>query len=106
MSQKALLANTKELAMNSAHGTAFHRGLGTPLHATSSTPLTKYLSADYLQEFSQVAYTKANIAVVANGADSVEFSKWVNEFFADTPSAIPKGLSALSSVPSKYHGGE
>ena len=103
MAQKALLARTNDLAINSAHSLAFHRGLGAPLHPTSSTPLSKYLNANYLGQFSQVAYTKPNIAVVANGADPTEFGKWVKEFFANTPSASSE---QISSIQSKYYGGE
>jgi ubiquinol-cytochrome c reductase core subunit 2 len=106
MEQKRTLAKTQDLAINSAHAVAFHRGLGNPLHPTSSTPLTKYLQADFLQQFSQVAYNKSNIAIVANGADSGEFSKWVKEFFTDLPSAAPSGEILANTSESKYYGGE
>ena len=106
MAQKALLGNTNELAMNSAHGLAFHRGLGTPLHPTSSTPLTKYLNEATVQEFASVAYAKPNFAVVANGANHSEFSKWVNEFFSDIPSKGQDGVHNITSTQTKYFGGE
>lgn len=83
------------------HATAFHRGLGDPLTATSSVPL-KYLDAEGVAEFSESAYSKSNIAVVANGASSSEFSKWVGEFFSD----VQESGSKLSSPASKYYGGE
>jgi ubiquinol-cytochrome c reductase core subunit 2 len=83
------------------HGVAFHRGLGEPLTATSSTPL-KYLDVDGVAEFSDAAYSKSNIAVVANGASSSEFSKWVGEFFTD----VKESKSKLPSPASKYYGGE
>ena len=92
------------MALNSAHGVAFHRGLGTPLYPTSSSPMTKYLDADGIASFSEAAYTKDNIAVVANGANHSDFAKWVGEFFAETGSGSPD--IKLSSPPSKYHGGE
>jgi len=88
------------LALNSVHGVAFHRGLGEPLYATSLAPL-KYLHAQAVATWSGAAYTRENIAVVANGASHCEFSKWVGEFFQDTP----KG-SKLSSPASQYYGGE
>lgn len=102
LAQKSLLASPLQMAINSAHGVAFHRGLGTPLYSTSSTPMTKYLDAQGIAEFSDAAYAKSNIAVVANGASHSEFSKWVGEFFSDTASSNTK----LLSPPSKYHGGE
>ena len=106
LSQKALLGSTDELAINSAHGVAFHRGLGTPLHPTSSTPFTKYLNEQRLEAFSQIAYAKPNFAVVANGASNTDLSKWVSEFFTDSPSAPPPELPQLDTSPSKYYGGE
>jgi ubiquinol-cytochrome c reductase core subunit 2 len=80
---------------------AFHRGLGEPLYATSSVPQISYLDAEDIAKFSDRAYAKENIAVVANGANHSEFSKWVGEFFQDTRSG-PK----LSSPGTKYYGGE
>lgn len=100
--QKKILADVSELALNSAHSLAFHRGLGEPLHPTSSVPF-KYLSGASVQAFSNAAYTKSNIAVVANGASQADVSKWVGEFFKDVPSTGP---STLESAPSKYYGGE
>ncbi|KAI9803934.1 MAG: ubiquinol-cytochrome c reductase core subunit 1 [Piccolia ochrophora] len=105
-SQKGLLASTKALATNSAHGVAFHRGLGNPLHPTSSTPLTKYLTEDYIAAYADVVYSKPNFAIVANGVGQEELSKWVSEFFADASSTVPKDAPALESVPTKYYGGE
>lgn len=102
LAQKSLLASPLQLALNSAHGVAFHRGLGTPLYSTSSSPITKYLDAQGIADFSDTAYAKSNIAVVANGASHSEFSKWVGEFFTDTGSSSTK----LSSPASEYHGGE
>lgn len=89
------------MAINSAYGVAFHRGLGVPLHPTSSTLVTKYLHEESLKEFSKLAYSRANIAVVANGASHTDLSKWMNEFFSNTSSEDP-----LVVGPSKYYGGE
>ncbi|KAG9241358.1 putative cytochrome b-c1 complex subunit 2 [Calycina marina] len=102
MQQKRLLGNVSELALNSAHGVAFHRGLGAPLQPTSSTPLDKYLNEDTIQDFSKNAYSKSNFALVANGANHAEVSKWAAEFFSGASSTG----SALSSEESKYFGGE
>jgi ubiquinol-cytochrome c reductase core subunit 2 len=96
------LASVPDLALNSAHSLAFHRGLGTPLYPSSSTPLNKYLNAESISQFAQSAYAKSNISVVANGASQEELSKWVGEFFRE----VPTGASSLSSEPTKYFGGE
>ncbi|KAI9787915.1 MAG: ubiquinol-cytochrome c reductase core subunit 1 [Candelina submexicana] len=106
LAQKKLLANTKQMALNSAHSLAFHRGLGTALHPTSSTALAKYLHDEYVALYGSVAYTKPNFAVVANGATQDDLSKWVNEFFADAPSQPSPDAPKLQSPQSKYFGGE
>jgi ubiquinol-cytochrome c reductase core subunit 2 len=106
MSQKKLLGSTKELALSSVHGLAFHRGLGEPLYPSSSTPLSKYLDASTIEAYASAAYSKPNIAIVANGADNAELSKWVGEFFKSVPSAAAADVPALESSQSKYYGGE
>jgi ubiquinol-cytochrome c reductase core subunit 2 len=102
MAQKKFLASPELMALSSAHSLAFHRGLGTPLYPSSSTPLSKYLSAETIEEFSTSAFSKPNFAIVANGADSAELGKWVGEFFKD----VQNTGSALESSQSKYYGGE
>lgn len=97
------MANVSELAINSAHGLAFHRGLGNPLYPTSSTPLAKYLNAGSISEFAKDAYAKPNISVVANGAGQEELSKWVGQFFTQVPAT---SAQPFTSTPSKYYGGE
>ena len=94
------------MCLNSAHAVAFHRGLGAPLHPTSSVPITQYLHEQDLANFSRAAYAKPNFAVVANGVSHDEMSKWVGEFFNDSPPAPPKDLPSIQSKPSKYYGGE
>ena len=106
LQQKALLGKTLDLAVNSAHGLAFHRGLGTPLHPTSSTPLKKYLNEARLADYSKAAFAKSNFAVVANGVSHSELSKWVAQFFEASPSTAPSGIPAIDTTPSKYYGGE
>jgi ubiquinol-cytochrome c reductase core subunit 2 len=90
------------MALSSAHSLAFHRGLGTPLYPSSTTPLSKYLDATTIEDFSNAAYSKSNFAIVANGADNAELGKWVGEFFKDVQSSG----AALESSQSKYYGGE
>lgn len=104
LDQKGLLASPLSLAINSVHSTAFHRGLGVPTNATSSTPFTKYLDAQSVADYSDAAYARNNIAVVANGADHSEFAKWVADFFQDVKTGSTE--YKLSSEPTKYYGGE
>ncbi|GAB7365021.1 hypothetical protein MBLNU230_g5803t1 [Neophaeotheca triangularis] len=103
IAQKEMLKHTDQMAINNAHGLAFHRGLGAPLHMFSSSPYTKYLDADSIAEYAASAYSKPMFSVVANGAEQSELSKWVGEFFTETPSAPAQTLSAEQS---KYFGGE
>lgn len=106
-SQAKQLKNPEELALASAHGLAFHRGLGEPVHPTSSTPLTKYLSHESIAAYSTLAYSKPNVAVVANGTDNSQLSKWVGEYFTDLRSSAAEGVPSLESTEqSKYYGGE
>ncbi|KAL8632755.1 hypothetical protein Q9189_001460 [Teloschistes chrysophthalmus] len=106
LGQKSILGNTAEMALNSAHAVAFHRGLGTALHPTSSVPITRYLHEGSLQNFSRAAYAKPNFAVVANGAGHDELEKWIGEFFTNSPAAPPENLPPIETKPSKYYGGE
>lgn len=94
------------MALSSAHGLAFHRGLGEPLFPSSSTPVTKYLDAETIAGYASAAYSKPNFAIVANGADHGEVSKWVGEFFKDLPSAQASGVPKIEASQSKYYGGE
>ena len=105
-SRKELLSNPINFAMNSAHGVAFHRGLGNSLHPSSSTPMTKYLDANRLQQYSRIAYAKSNFAVVANGADHQELSKWINEFFTELEPNPPPDFPSTGTESTEYHGGE
>lgn len=91
------------MATNSAHGLAFHRGLGVSLSPSSSVPITKYLDADVIEDFAASAYSKPNFAVVANGVESGELSKWVGQFFTDVPST---SRINIENTQSKYYGGE
>lgn len=94
------------MALNSAHSVAFHRGLGTALHPTSSVPITQYLHEQELATFSQAAYAKPNFAIVANGASHDELERWVGEFYSDSPATPPRDFPAIETKPSKYYGGE
>ncbi|KAF1353315.1 ubiquinol-cytochrome C reductase complex core protein-like protein 2 [Delphinella strobiligena] len=103
LQQKKLLASPKDLAINSAHGLAFHRGLGVPVSPSSSVPISKYLDAEVIEEFAASAYSAPNFAVVANSVESGELSKWVGEFFTDIPST---SRVSIQSPQTKYYGGE
>lgn len=105
--QREQLGNVSNLAIASAHGLAFHRGLGEPVHPTSSSPLSKYLSAEAIGAYSTLAYNKPNIAVVANGAEHSELSKWVAEYFSGLRGeAVPGVPPLVNTEQTKYYGGE
>ena len=102
---KRFVQSPIDMAINSAHSIAFHRGLGSSTASASQTPYTKYLDAETIEHFSKSAYAKSNFAVVANGADHGEFSKWVGQFFDDVP-ATPLQQLSQGTEQTKYHGGE
>ena len=102
---KRFLASVTDMATQSAHSLAFHRGLGVPTASAAPTPYTKYLDAETIEYYSKIAYAKPNFAVVANGADHAAFSKWVSEFFDDVPSSA-LDESKTGADQSKYYGGE
>ena len=106
LSRQELLGNPIKFAMNSAHGVAFHRGLGNSLHPSSSTPMTKYLDEKRLQQYSRIAYAKSNFTVVANGADHQELSKWINEFFTELEPSPTQDFASTGTESTKYYGGE
>ena len=63
--QQAVHSNPETVAVDAAHGVAFHRGLGASITPSQSSPYEKYVSGDALAEFAQNAYSKSNIALVA-----------------------------------------
>lgn len=106
-SQHLQLSSPSALAQASAHSLAFHRGLGEPVHPTSATPLSRYLSHDAIAAYSTLAYRKSNVAVVANGAEHTSLQKWVSEFFADMRTQPVEGIPPLEGTDqTKYYGGE
>ncbi|KAL1968734.1 hypothetical protein VTN77DRAFT_1560 [Rasamsonia byssochlamydoides] len=105
--QKALFASPESLALDAAHGTAFHRGLGENIVPSTSTPFEQYLSVEAIAEFAKGAYAKPNIALVSTGPSSSELSKWVSQFFGELPSSTASGqFKPKESAPSKFYGGE
>lgn len=104
LAHKRFLADTKQVALTAAHDVAFHRGLGTPVRPLSAQGSLKYLDAAAVEDFAKSAYAKSNYAIVANGADNAELSKWVGEFFGNVPSQ--PAATSLSSSQTKYYGGE
>jgi ubiquinol-cytochrome c reductase core subunit 2 len=103
LAQKQFLGDVLEMAVNSAHGLAFHRGLGVPTSPSSSTPLNKYLDADAIADFADSAYAAPNFAIVANGVESHELSKWVGQFFKNVR---PTASAEITTPKSEYFGGE
>lgn len=106
LGRKKLLATPSLLALNSVHAVAFHRGLGSPINITSSVPISKYIDAPGIADFSDAAYARSNIAVIANGSTSSELGKWVKEFYNETGTGSSNPNIQIKTGPSKYHGGE
>jgi ubiquinol-cytochrome c reductase core subunit 2 len=90
-------------ALDTVHSVAFHTGLGESLYPSSSTPIGSYLNEDSVSAFAQTAYSKANIAVVSDGASQNGLTQWMEAFFRTVPAT---SSSTVSSSPSKYYGGE
>ncbi|KAM5355589.1 hypothetical protein ACJ41O_002235 [Fusarium nematophilum] len=103
--QAALNADVATVALDNAHAIAFHSGLGSSIYPSSSTPYQKYLNEEYIASFADVAYSKPNIALVADGAAPDTLSKWAGQFFKDVPAA-PRSGETLKTEASKYFGGE
>ena len=99
LKQASFAASPELLAVEAAHGTAFHRGLGSNI---AEVPFDKYVSVDALSEFAKDAFVKPNVALVSSGPSSEELSKWVGEFFK----SLPAQGKALETAASTYHGGE
>jgi hypothetical protein len=93
------------VALDAAHATAFHTGLGAPLYPNDRHALGKYTNEHSVAEFATAIYQKQNIALVADGASSSELAKWAGEFFGDISLPAQERLS-LKQGQSKYHGGE
>lgn len=91
------------LALDDAHTTAFHTGLGAPVQLASTVPVAEYLNENTVAAFADAAYTKPNMAVVADGASQAGLSKWIDQFFKDVSSS---SQSSLNTTGSKYFGGE
>ncbi|KAK2766192.1 ubiquinol-cytochrome c reductase core subunit 1 [Arachnomyces sp. PD_36] len=106
-SQRDLTSSPADLALSSAHGVAFHHGLGEQPTPTPGNPITKYLTVEGLAEYAQGAYAKPSLAVVASGANSADVSKWVGQFFKDVPAGpSSSAFKPLESKPTQYFGGE
>ncbi|KAM7186359.1 putative mak10 subunit [Naviculisporaceae sp. PSN 640] len=101
LKQKKLSAAS--IALDAAHSVAFHTGLGAPLYPTADTPVSSYLNEHSVAAFAEAAYTKPNIAVVADGASHAGLAKWIEPFFKDVPVS---SQGQLNTAPAKYFGGE
>ncbi|KAJ5619537.1 hypothetical protein N7510_003521 [Penicillium lagena] len=105
--QQAVFSNPENIAIDAAHGVAFHRGLGSQITPTETAPFEKYLSADAVAEYAQSAYAKSNVALVASGPNAAEVNKWVGQFFKDLPTGgASSQYKVQPSAATKYYGGQ
>ena len=93
------------MAIESAHGLAFHNGLGSSLYSASTNLFTRYIDAARIEQYAATVYSVPNFAVTANGVEHSELSKWIDEFYQNTSSS-QEGTNVASSRPSTYFGGE
>ncbi|OJJ08078.1 hypothetical protein ASPVEDRAFT_47280 [Aspergillus versicolor CBS 583.65] len=100
--QVAIANDPEAIAVDAAHGVAFHQGLGNSISPSAHVPYEKNLSAEAIAEFAKNAYAKSNVALVGSGISSSELSKWVGDFFKDLSSAG----NLKSGSASTYYGGE
>ncbi|PMB67480.1 Cytochrome b-c1 complex subunit 2, mitochondrial [Beauveria bassiana] len=98
-------SNVPAIALDNAHAVAFHTGLGAPLTPYSAVPAQKYLNEEHVASYADAVYTKPNIAIVAEGANTQTLSRWVSQFFKDVPASSQSGQS-LKAEATKYFGGE
>ncbi|KAK8150530.1 ubiquinol-cytochrome c reductase core subunit 1 [Beauveria asiatica] len=98
-------SNVPAIALDNAHAVAFHTGLGAPLTPYSTVPAQKYLNEEHVASYADAVYTKPNIAIVAEGANTETLSRWVSQFFKDVPASSQSGQS-LKAEATKYFGGE
>ena len=105
LKQAKLASDAVALALDSAHATAFHSGLGSSIYPITSTPLGAYLNEHSVAAFAGAAYTKPNIAVVADGVSQSTAAKWIEPFFKGVPSSSSSQLQ-LHTAATKYYGGE
>ncbi|ORY73890.1 Metalloenzyme, LuxS/M16 peptidase-like protein [Protomyces lactucae-debilis] len=94
---KASQHSPPALAADTLHQLAFRRGLGNPLLATPTVPV----STEQVAAYAKQSYVKENIAIVATGVDQARLDQLVSEHF----SSVPSGAQAQVSE-SKYFGGE
>ena len=94
----AALASPSTLALDIAHHVAFRRGLGNSLFASPHSPV----SAADAKSYAQLAFSKANIAVLGSGISTDALSKAVQSAFG----AGSAGSANLSSGSTEYFGGE
>lgn len=103
--QARLARDPAAVALDTAHGLAYHNGLGSSLYPSLSSSANRYVDEYSLAEFAEGAYTKPNIAIVADGASQSSLSQWTDTFFSDVP-ASSAGKLGVKSSPSTYYGGE
>lgn len=105
--QQTLFSNPETLALDSAHATAFHRGLGENAIPAATTPFESYFTEEGLAEYAASAYAKSNISLVSVSPNSSEVSRWVGQFFTGHSSSSAAGQYAVKQgVPTKFYGGE
>jgi ubiquinol-cytochrome c reductase core subunit 2 len=101
----AYVSKAANVALDTAHATAFHTGLGAPLYPNAHHAIGKYTNEHTVADFAAAAFQKQNIAIVADGASSATLGKWAGEFFEELAFPAADKL-ALKQTKTTYRGGE
>ena len=97
MDYDALQTSPVDLALGAIHSTAFHRGLGSQLLTAPQYPI----HVEDIKAYANMAYSKANLVLVASGANTEELSPQLDEFWKDLPAG-----QQLQTPPAKFSSGE
>ena len=97
MDYDALQTSPVDLALGAIHSTAFHRGLGSQLLISPQYQV----HAKDIKAYANMAYSKANLVLVASGANTEELTPQLEEFWNELPAG-----QQLQTSPGKFSGGE
>ncbi|KAK7755070.1 ubiquinol-cytochrome c reductase core subunit 1 [Diatrype stigma] len=103
--QAKLAGDASTVALDAAHAVAFHKGLGASEYPTPTSNYKSYTNEHSIADFAGAAYTKSNIALVADGASTNVLSRWTESFFKNVP-ASSTSSTTLNAEATQYYGGE
>ncbi|KAI5306248.1 ubiquinol-cytochrome c reductase core subunit 1 [Ascosphaera pollenicola] len=106
-SQSAHASNPVALALDAAHTTAFHWGLGNNPVPALSAPWKKNMSAESVSTFAKNLYIKPSLAIVGSGNNTADLGKWINQFFPNLSTSAQRGpFAPQPHIKAGYFGGD